>query len=136
MIERICKRYYEMNNKDYADGRIDRKVKDDCDNSVKGFAQILEKLGNNNLSSFYYMSRNVQEKVFAYDSVCSVAATSPRDFINRTLAVVKKDLVKTGLNNVSCVRAIMSFHINWLEKLLNADYVEGDGWCGYIGINK
>ena len=135
MIERIVSRYVSMNERDYSDGILDKKVKEDCNNFAKAFGNTLKTISDESLSKFYNASRKLQEKVFAYDSMCWSAITMPPSIVQNCYEIVVADMEKYGFDKMAFVTEIMTPHLNNLRSMLDAEFIDvGDGAFAYVGL--
>ena len=136
MIERIVSRYVSMNERDYANGILDMKVKDDCNNFANAFGRILSNISDESLGKFYKASRKLQEKVFAYDSACWAATVMSRPYVQNSYNAVIANMKDEGLDKVDFVMEIMTRHLDNLKSMLDAEFIDlGNGAFAYAGLN-
>ena len=136
MIERIVARYIALNEQDYANGYLDKSVKDNCNEYARAFGNTLQNLSDECVSKFYRLDRNIQNKVFAYDSACWSASVMSPFFVQNCLEITRSDMKKYGLDKIDCVVEIMTPHFKNLENMLNAEFHDlGNGVIAYTGLN-
>lgn len=137
MITAICNRYYALNERDYKSGMIDADVRDAADEDVPMFKMALERLTDAEIKAFFNLDKNTQGKVFSYYSCLSYAFSADQNIVKMSLAYVKNDMTKCGLDKVPCVVAVLSRIMENLDALANADYTElANGVGFYTNIKK
>ena len=125
MIESIAKRYYALNDQDYAEGRIDLDVKEGCDACVPAFKELLEKLSDADILTFFRLDKATQHQVFSWDSAATIAVNGyPQEWVKGILSAIKDTLESTGLGGIPVIKTITGWYIEALENLANADYEE------------
>ena len=137
MIESIAKRYYALNEQDYAEGRIDLDVKNGCDACVPQFKALLNDLSDADLQAFFRLDRCIQIQVFSWDSACTIAANGyPQEWVKGTLDAVKSTLESTGLGEIPVIKTFTDKYIEALERLVKADYTEPIEGVGVYTFKK
>ena len=137
IINTICEKYYDLNKRDFRAGRIDSDVRAAADNSVIGFKKALEKLSDSEIAEFYTLSPSLMDIAFSIDAALDYAQTFPRPMMESVYKVSSYRLVDTGLIHKASVLMALAPRMEWLEKLLNADYTDlGNGVVAYTNINN
>ena len=135
-IERIIKRYLDLNKQDYAEGLINSEVKSSCDKSAENFKAILDKLTDGELASFYALDKRIQIKVFSWDSACNQSIYAGQEAVKQVLSIVNRDMNKTGYGEIPAVEKIMSIHESNLYRFVTAKYEVLPNDCAVYHFNN
>ena len=136
MIDAICRRYLSLNEKDYSEGRIDRKVKVMCDLSVKEFATMLEGFTEGEVGTFFSLDRGVQISVFSWHSGCANTFGMPKPLVEKMARSLEKAMDASGYLVIPVVKKIMDLSRKNMDWMLRGEYEDLGNGCGVYTFNN